>query len=280
MWNNILDISSISMKHWKSIVLIYSLQLLLGILVAIMAFQQLDGSIGDSLELDRLALGCDRSIFSDMINRFPDIISNIQSRFVVSALMFMLLSIFLHAGLLGNIRKREYSISAFLRNAKKYFLKFLGVASISLLKTLFILAIIWVPFIKYMGNPLETFHSEKSFILTVISLLILSALLIIVIWLWSILSRYYLIDESRLIEAMKKAWKGLRLNFLRYYLVGICLLISHVLITWLYTLVVDDWGAEIWYSILGLIVIQQVFSIIRIWVRVFGFAAIDNVAKE
>lgn len=268
------------MKHWKSIVLIYSLQLLLGILVAIMAFQQLDRAIGDSLELDRLALGFDRSIFSDMINRFPDIISNIQSRFVVSALMFMLLSIFLHAGLLGNIRKREYSISAFLRNAKKYFLKFLGVASISLLKTLFILAIIWVPFIEYMGNPLETFHSEKSFILTVISLLILSALLIIVIWLWSILSRYYLIDESRLIEAMKKAWKGLRLNFLRYYLVGICLLISHVLITWLYTLVVDDWGAEIWYSILGLIVIQQVFSIIRIWVRVFGFAAIDNVAKE
>jgi hypothetical protein len=276
MWNEIIDISSKATKQWKSILLIYGVQLVLGSIVAVIAYRQFNGAIGSSLELDRLANGFDRSIFSDMINKFPVIIEHIQSRFASMVVLFLILSIFLHAGLLSNIRNGYYSIFKYFQNANIYFFKFLKVVLISLILKIVVLAIIWVPFFMLIGDPLETFHSEKTFIFTVIGLVILSALFLIVIWLWSVLSRYHIVDKNRLLVSMKAGWRLLISNFARYYIVGCGLILLHVIITWLYTLVVYDWGAETWFSVLALVIMQQLFSLIRIWIRAFGYSAVND----
>jgi len=276
MWNEIIDISSKATKQWKSILLIYGVQLVLGSIVAVIAYRQFNGAIGSSLELDRLANGFDRSIFSDMINKFPVIIEHIQSRFASMVVLFLMLSIFLHAGLLSNIRNGYYSIFKYFQNANIYFFKFLKVVLISLILKIVVLAIIWVPFFMLIGDPLETFHSEKTFIFTVIGLVILSALFLIVIWLWSVLSRYHIVDKNRLLVSMKAGWRLLISNFARYYIVGCGLILLHVIITWLYTLVVYDWGAETWFSVLALVIMQQLFSLIRIWIRAFGYSAVND----
>jgi hypothetical protein len=276
MWNEIIDISSKATKQWKSILLIYGVQLVLGIIVAVIAYRQFNGAIGSSLELDRLANGFDRSIFSDMINKFPVIIEHIQSRFALMVVLFLLLSIFLHAGLLSNIRYGYYSIFKYFQNANIFFFKFLKVVLISLFFKIVVLAIIWVPFFMFIGDPLETFHSEKTLIFTVIGLVILSILFLIVIWLWSVLSRYHILDENRSLVSMKAGWRLLISNFARYYLVGCGLILLHVIITWLYTTVVDDWGAETWFSVLALVIMQQLFSLIRIWIRAFGYSAVND----
>ena len=276
MWNEIIDISSKATKQWKSILLIYGVQLVLGIIVAVIAYRQFNGAIGSSLELDRLANGFDRSIFSDMINKFPVIIEHIQSRFALMVVLFLLLSIFLHAGLLSNIRYGYYSIFKYFQNANIFFFKFLKVVLISLFFKIVVLAIIWVPFFMFIGDPLETFHSEKTLIFTVIGLVILSVLFLIVIWLWSVLSRYHIVDENRSLVSMKAGWRLLISNFARYYLVGCGLILLHVIITWLYTSVVDDWGAETWFSVLALVIMQQLFSLIRIWIRAFGYSAVND----
>ena len=276
MWNEIIDISSKATKQWKSILLIYGVQLVLGIIVAVIAYRQFNGAIGSSLELDRLANGFDRSIFSDMINKFPVIIEHIQSRFALMVVLFLLLSIFLHAGLLSNIRYGYYSIFKYFQNANIFFFKFLKVVLISLFFKIVVLAVIWVPFFMFIGDPLETFHSEKTLIFTVIGLVILSILFLIVIWLWSVLSRYHIVDENRSLVSMKAGWRLLISNFARYYLVGCGLILLHVIITWLYTTVVDDWGAETWFSVLALVIMQQLFSLIRIWIRAFGYSAVND----
>ena len=276
MWNEIIDISSKATKQWKSILLIYGVQLVLGSIVAVIAYRQFNGAIGSSLELDRLANGFDRSIFSDMINKFPVIIEHIQSRFASMVVLFLILSIFLHAGLLSNIRNGYYSIFKYFQNANIYFFKFLKVVLISLILKIVVLAIIWVPFFMLIVDPLETFHSEKTFIFTVIGLVILSALFLIVIWLWSVMSRYHIVDKNRLLVSMKAGWRLLISNFARYYIVGCGLILLHVIITWLYTLVVYDWGAKTWFSVLALVIIQQLFSLIRIWIRAFGYSAVND----
>ena len=276
MWNEIINISSKATKQWKSILLIYGVQLVLGIIVAVIAYRQFNGAIGSSLELDRLANGFDRSIFSDMINKFPVIIEHIQSRFALMVVLFLLLSIFLHAGLLSNIRYGYYSIFKYFQNANIFFFKFLKVVLISLFLKIVVLAIIWVPFFMLIGDPLETFHSEKTLIFTVIGLVILSTLFLIVIWLWSVLSRYHIVDENRSFVSMKAGWRLLISNFARYYIVGCGLILLHVIITWLYTTVVDDWGAETWFSVLALVIMQQLFSLIRIWIRAFGYSAVND----
>ena len=263
-------------RHWRSILLIYIIQLVFGFFVAIVAYLIFNNELGSSLELHRLADGFDRSVFSDMINRSPEIVGVILNRFSIGLLIFLVLSIFLHAGLLGNIKQEKFSISNFINSGKNYFIKFSGIAVVTILKMSVILLLIWKPFIKWMGDPLQTFHSDKTFILTMLSLVIFTVLLLIVIWLWSILARYTIIDGCDYLQSMMKAWKVLKVSFRKYFSIGVMVVLLHFLFTWLYTFIVDDWGASTWFCILGLVFIQQLFSLCRIWIRVFGYSLINE----
>ena len=276
MIKSIKNISSSTNKQWRSILLIYFIQLIFAVFLAIFTYRKLEIGLGNSLELDRLTQGFDRTVFSDFINQFPEIVEAIQNRFSWLILVFLIVSIFLHAGLLGNIKKQKYEISDFLKSGIKYFLKFMGVAIVAITKTIAILALIWIPFTKWVGDPLQTFHSDKTFILTAIAFVILSVLLVIIIWIWSVLTRYEIIEEIGFIESAKSAWKDIRKSFIKYFTVGILIFLLHILLTWLYTLVVDDWGAAKWFCILGLVFIQQLFSLCRIWIRVFAYSWIKE----
>ncbi len=276
MIKSIKNISSSSTKQWRNILLIYFIQLIFAVFLAIFTYRKLEIGLGNSLELDRLTQGFDRTVFSDFINQFPEIVEAIQNRFSWLILVFLIVSIFLHAGLLGNIKKQKYAISDFLKSGIKYFLKFMGVAIVAIIKTIAILALIWIPFTKWIGDPLQTFHSDKTFILTAIALVTLSVLLVIIIWIWSVLTRYEIIEEIGFIESAKSAWKDIRKSFIKYFTVGIFIFLLHILLTWLYTLVVDDWGAASWFCVLGLILIQQIFSVLRIWLRAFAYASLSN----
>jgi len=277
MIKGVINISSKTTRQWRSILLIYVMQLSFGLFVAIFAYDKIKNGLGTSLELDRLSNGFDRSIFSDMMNQLPKLISAIQSRFVITGLVFFIFSIFLHAGLLGNIKRREYSIRDFLNNSKNYFLKFTLIALVSICKMCFIIALIWIPFVKWMGDPLQTFHSEKTFILTSLVLVVFTVLLIIVVWLWSVLSRFNIIEGKGFIMAMKTAWSVLKSSFAKYYIIGLLVILFHIMITWLYTFVVDDWGAATWFCVIGLVLIQQIFSLVRIWLRAFAYSYIDEI---
>lgn len=276
MISEIKNISSKTYKHWRSVLLIYIVQLLLGIFVAVLAYSKINNGLGASLELDRLARGFDRSVFSDMMNRSPEIISAIQDRFTIAAIVFLVVSIFLHAGLLGNIKREEYSMASFFKNGKKYFIRFAGIASIAILKMSFVLALIWIPFIKCIGDPLQSFHSDKTFILTTLGLVVFNVLLIIVIWIWSVLTRYSVIDGNGFVMAMKTAWQQLKSRFATYFSMGLIVVFFHIVLTWLYTFIVDDWGAATWFCVLGLIFIQQLFSGIRIWLRVLAYTLLNS----
>jgi len=276
MWDTIKDILSQALRQWRPIGLIYFVQLFLGLFVAVSAYRQLNGAIGKSLELDRLAKGFDRSILSDMVNEFPKVISSIQGSFLFAVIAFLIISIFLHAGLLGNIKRREYTISTFLSNGKRYFTSFLAIAIIAIIKMIVTLAIIWIPFVKLIGDPLETFHSEKPFIQTVVALIIFSVMLVSVIWLWSVLTRYQKIEGKKLVQSMKDGWTQLRLRFFRYFLIAMLFIFIQVIVTWLYTYVVDDWGAESWLCVFSLLFIQQLFSVIRVFIRTSAYSALDS----
>lgn len=255
----------------------YLVQLSIGVYVAILAFNKLGETIGYSLELDRLSQGFDRSVFSDLMNEFPKMIELFQNQFQLSLSIFLIVSIFLHAGLLGNIKKDNYSVSQFFNNGKEYVLKFFVVALITVLKMGIILFLIWKPFISYMGDPLQTFHSDKTFILTTAGVVIFTILLLMIVWMWSVLTRFQLIEGGDFIRSMKNAWFILKSSILKYFVIGVLIFLLHVVFIWLYTLIVDDWGASTWLCVLGLIFIQQLFSIGRIWIRVFAYCTINEI---
>ena len=276
MWSSITDISKIALRQWKPIVIIYSVQLLLGIVLSFFAYQSFSDAIGNSLELDRLALGFNRSVFSDMINTVPDLIASIRKPFILLLLLYLLASIFLQAGLLGNIKKDKCSISDFFTNGKSYFFSFICIALISIFKVLVSLALIWFSFFKLIGDPLETFHSEKPFILTVLGLIVFSTLLISVIWLWSILSRYQKMEGNTLYFSMKQGWRILKSRLFHYLSIALLFLGLQVFLTWMYTFIVDDWGASAWFYIISLLLIQQCFSFMRIYIRAAAYTSLSK----
>jgi len=263
-------------KQWRPMLLVYFIQLFFGLFVAVFAYKGLEQKLGSSMELERLANGFDRSIFSDMLNQSPQIIEMLLDRFSITILIFLIISIFFHAGLIGNLRRNEYSIHDFIKNGKEYFIKFTGIALITLLKMGVVLILIWKPFISWIGDPLQTFHSDKSFILTTMALVIITVLLLILIWLWSVLARYSIVDGDDFVKAMKSSWSKIKSAFFKYFPLGVLVVLLHLLMMWLYTLIVDDWGASTWFCVLGLISIQQMFSWLRIWLRTFAYSLIGE----
>lgn len=267
-------------KQWKGITLMYIIQFTCSFFVATLAYDQIDISIGNSLELDRLAQGFDRSVFSDMINEFPTIVKNIQFRFLWVLLLFIIVSVFFHAGLLGNIHNRNFSLYLFFKNGLNNFFQCLLVVLISIIKILITLILIWLPFLKWADNPLEVFHSEKTFIFSILGLIIISVLAIITIWSWSVISRYLVTGGGQVVHSMRKAWKTVKANFLKSIFIGIGLLSLHFILVSIYTLIVDDWGADAWIYILGLIGIQQTFAFVRVWMRALGYVTLHKVVVQ
>ena len=267
-------------SQYKSIAFIYIIQLIVASYIGLVVFNNLDATIGDSLSTDILARGFDRSVFSDIINNYPEFIANIKSPFFISIIIYLLLSIFLNGGLIFNINKENKSIFHFIKNGVKYYFSFLVISFLSILLIAFILAIIFIPFLKFIGDPLETFSSEKSFIITLFILMLISILLIGIVWILSVLSRLNIAEGKSLKASLQEGLMQLKMSFNSYFLFTITILLFHVFITWFYAVYINDWGADTWSIVIALISIQQIFVIVRIWLRCVAYQGIKSFSSN
>ena len=271
----IINILATVLSHWRSIGYIYFIQLIVAVaLIGYLVYSGIDTSIGQSLSLDRLSSGFDRSVFSDLINEFPRLMDQVKGRFKWGIVLYMIISIVLNGGLLANISKGEKTSSSLLKNGLFYFYYFIQVFVLSLVVIAAISTIIWIPYMILIGDPLETFQSDKTFILTTVVIGLIYMFLISVVWVWSILTRSHIVSGKSVWSSIKSGWQSLRHNIIYLLVFSGLLFFLHILLTWIYTLVISDHGARTWLCVLGLILIQQVFAVLRIIFRAIGFTGV------
>ena len=269
-----------TLAHQSEVICIYICQLMFGFLVGLIFYSSVNNDLGQSMALEHLASGFDRTVIMDMINSNDNVFSKVSLWTMVLIPAYLILSICLHGGLLFNIKKGEIGIKSQLKNGISHLIPFLGIALLSFALILLFVLLIGLPFKSIVGDPLTTFSSEKPFVYSLIILIAFLSVCIIGIWGLSIIARYNYIEGSSFWKSIKLGFLFLKYHFLKIFAIGYLLIGIHLLLALLYYLIMGDRGAPSWLIVIFGILIQQIFSIARVFIRSFGYITVDQVNDE
>ena len=269
-----------TLTHKSEVSLIYLFQLFLGLLIGTVTYKALENSLGESEALNQLALGFDRTVIMDMLNNNSNMLGSVVMYLKVLVPIYLLSSIILQGGLLSNIKKGELGIAQQLKSGLQNFLPFVGIALISILIILLFALVFILPFSKLVGDPLITFSSEKPFVFWVIGLMILFSIWAVFTWSWSISARYAYIETKQFWSSIKSGFTFVKRNFLDLFAVGFLLLGLHLLLGLIYFLLMGDRGTPSWIIVAFGILMQQIFSYIRVFIRGSAYVAVEQLEDK
>ena len=268
-------------QQWRAGLLIYVIQLLLSLTLGVQVFHVLEASIGDSLSMDILSKGFSRTVFEDFFNNHGASVSPLvgMARWII--IVYLLISILLHGGLLSNIIHQKRSISDLFKAGARYYFPFFIIVMTGLLLLVLITGFVWIPTFALIGNPLEGKVSEPVFALVIAIAIFIYFVLVLHIMLWSLNSRIsYLHQPGPLWLHIRRGWQKL-VRFWRNQ-VGVSLLffIIYLIMAWIYSRIIDDWGASSYLIIWGTILLQQAFVFTRVMLRVAFFGGITDCCAD
>jgi hypothetical protein len=192
------------LRHWKIVLLVYLLQLMLAIPLAMQVWHVLEASIGNSLEINKLLPGYDHTVISDFLKVHGGSITPLigQLRWVLA--IWALASVFINGGVLFTLVKRTPNWLAFWTGGATYFFRFVKIALLFLLLLLLWTGIVLLPYLSKLQINLETMASEKT---------VLGYLLLLVIgWAFGFiyLSNAAIIAKTAIIEQGQTTWQALK----------------------------------------------------------------------
>jgi hypothetical protein len=252
---------------------LYGVSLALGLLVALPMFSTLTAEHGDSLAPLQLLPGFDYTVYSDFMNQSDKAISPLLSVGRWTGLAYLLLSVFFGGGILYRFSQpgQTFRMVDFWRASSTYFgrfLKLLGVAVAFVFSAGLIWLVIGALVIVGLSDSLterELFWIGAGFF----ALFALSVTLILCIGDYAKVIMFQ-DDETNAFRAFGRASgvvrRNLRATYGRYWL----LLAIGTGLFGLYFLLDELIGMTNWLTILIMIVVQQLFILSRVMLKVWN----------
>ncbi|MBI1225610.1 MAG: hypothetical protein GC192_10280 [Bacteroidetes bacterium] len=210
------------LKFWKIVLLVYFLQLLVAIPLAMQVWHVLEASIGNSLEINKLLPGYDHTVISDFLKVHGGSITPLIGQLRWALVVWAVASVFINAGVLFTLVKKTPNWLAFWTGGATYFYRFTKISTIFLFILLVWTGITILPYLANLQVNLETMASEK----TVLGYL----LVLVIVWLAGFVYLFCasVIAKTAIIELGLSTWKalkkGLGFGFRNYFsLAGIFL---------------------------------------------------------
>jgi hypothetical protein len=252
----------------------YFVQFLFAFGLGIQVWQVLEASIGDSLSMNTIQEGFNRTVFEDFLQVHGASISPLIGilRWIIP--VYALITIFFHSGLIYNLIKNKNTIKSFVKGGALYYLRSIIISLIGLGLMLFISAIIWLPFIIIIGNPIEFFDSEKGLIFWIAGLFFVNVFLMGIIWWWTFATRIEMIKVDHRHIPWKKGIKVFGNGITYYIKISLLYLILNVVIYFIYAFSTNDISAKSVLLIVMLFLFQQIFNLCRIGLRIGYFKSL------
>ncbi len=258
-------------RHKMTIVLAYGLTFLCTVLVALQVFTMINDGIGNSAEALKLINGFDRTVFEDYMNGHKSWQEALSLPLFLSALLYIIISVFNNAGIIVGFKKEEKKVRQFIQNGLKYFLPFLAYAILFLLFILVIGFILFIAHSKILGHPIEDHDTEKPLFYSAIGFILLFVLKAGCVWIWSIKTRYHYVNGSSFFKSIfeglkslyKTKWRSLLILLLTLALFGICL--------WAHNLLIQYNSGQSYVKIILTMLALQFVLLLRYFIRAWAF---------
>lgn len=253
------------------IVLLYAINLTVAILLAMFFYGMLKTSAGNSLETRSLLHEFNFTFWADFVNNSGEAIENVLGQIKWFVAVFWLISIFMTGGIFKTLNSKTLRIADFFAEAGQNFFRFLGTSILSLILHAITLALVYVP-LYFITKALQgNFNTEKPYLIIFAVGLFIHSIIFIAILMINDYAKIYLFLKER-INIFVAIWKGIKFvfsNFWQTYSLFLLLLIPPALVLYLYFIVLGDIEMSTTFGLVAMTVVQQIFIIVRIWLRVW-----------
>ena len=277
MINSLLQGIKTGLSHWRVVALIYILQLTAALILGTQVYEVLDASLGQSMNLNDLREGFDYAVIYDFLNQHGPALGVVFGQIRWFLLAYLVLGVFINAGVLHVVFSGEGTWRAFLRGGQNYFRPFIWIALLFLLLFACWTGLLWMPFFSSIFWALRNLPSEKTLLLILAGLTLLYTAGLLFLFSWSVVSRLLFLREWNTVR--KALWRGLGVMRRHFFpvmgLAGLFMLLQ-LLVTAGYW-----WLDKPGYSVSAMVVfiifiLQQGFVLFRIVWRLAIIGGLDR----
>jgi len=257
--------------------IVYAIQLMMAMVLGLQVYKILEASIGGSLEVNKLLHGFDYTVFRDFLNVHGASITPILGQLRWVLIVYGIVSVFVNAGVLCTVVKKEPSWQSFWLGGATFFLPFLKMA-------LFFLAILgvwtlllWVPVLAFLPVSIEVLPSEKNLLLIVFGVVVLYAIGLMFLFNWSVISRMDHIKEPG------KVWPSIKRGgvfTLRKFGAAAGIFLSISILKWLavgiYLLLEGASGMVTATLVFVFFAVQQLLVLAKIILRIAKYGGLNS----
>ncbi len=263
----------LSLSRMRLIGILYVIQLAIAMTVGLQVYQVLEASIGDSLALDRIAIGFDFTVFQDLIKVHGGSISPLLGQLRWYLISYLIFSVFIHAGLLHVVAADAQSWTGFWQGGAKYFRPFFFYALIFMCEAIIWSGLIWLPYFTRLFYMVEHWANEPAIIWLLGGLAILYFFGLSILFLVSINTRIYYMKGRSFWNALRG---GFILSFSRFGSYLLLMLLFALLIASVYFVNFFfelNIGIRSEFLIIAFIVLQQLFVLTKLGLRIAVYSA-------
>ena len=267
-------------RYLKTVVLIYFIQILLAIIVAIQFSKVFGEGIGFTATGFNLLTGYDHSIIADFRRVWNEGLLDVHSGFVWICIIFLMVSVFLNGGMIHAVTTQNRKIGTFIQSGARYYFPFIVVLIFSLLGIILWGALTLLPLTNLYDLMFEARISESQVFWIFLASGLLFTLGFALIFNWSVLSRIaYIRSEGPIFQCMGFAMRDIFRKFPRglgLFLLYLSLQIILILIYW----TLDGFlGMRSRMLVIIFFLVQQLFVGARIFWRIMLYASIQSLYR-
>ncbi len=260
----------------KMVLVLYFLNLLLAIPLALAFRSVMIAGFGDSLAPAHLMASLDFTVFQDFLNvhgeEFQTVIRQILSFLVLS----MLLQTFLSGGILTVVLDQEktFSTSSFFKGCGSYFFRFLRLFLLFGLILLVVALIVGGIVLAIAGGMTENATSEVTEFWIRIAAIALFMLPVTLILMAADYAKIYIVlhDERSALRSCGRAFGFVFRRFFAAFGLELLMLLISLALFAIYLWLDLAVGMTTGTTIVVMFVIQQLFMLLRAWTKILFFA--------
>jgi hypothetical protein len=255
-----------AVRSHKMTTLIYIINLMLGLILAIPFMGALKEASNRSLSVHNLLKDIDLTALQEFMRNSDGTIGDLFREVFWVILFFIVVSIFLTGGILTTIKQKEskFTLKSFFSGCGTFFFRFFKLTFYTIILHLILAIIIYLILSLIVVGSYDSVASEKVLFYTFVIFLSLHV----------IISIYLIVitDSKKVLKSFWAAVKFITLRFPLTYGLYLMLLVIPLIVLYLYMIVSKTIGMTSGITILVMFILQQLFIWLRISLRIWTFA--------
>jgi hypothetical protein len=265
-----------AVRSHKMTTLIYIINLMLGLILAIPFMGALKEASNRSLSVHNLLKDIDLTALQEFMRNSDGTIGDLFREVFWVILFFIVVSIFLTGGILTTIKQKEskFTLKSFFSGCGTFFFRFFKLTFYTIILHLILAIIIYLILSLIVVGSYDSVASEKVLFYTFVIFLSLHVIISIYLIVITDYSRFIIVlsDSKKVLKSFWAAVKFVTLRFPLTYGLYLMLLVIPLIVLYLYMIVSKTIGMTSGITILVMFILQQLFIWLRISLRIWTFA--------